>query len=196
MSLRDLIHRCPSCGESTLQRDAEGVDCTGCRRVYRQADDGDGFRVTDQDGEHIELGVGDLVDQMSGLGEDSGLLHASAIARFAFAEQPVRYRGALIGFFEERGRDVAGKLDLDDETLRFREEDGELHEWGLLDLRAVQTASAAVQISPLEGGLVSFRVLEDSPRRWEETLKARLRKRWRAAGRGEILEFQPRIRAR
>ena len=69
-------------------------------------------------------------------------------------------------------------------------------EWPLLDIRALQGSSSSLQISPLEGGVVTFRFEEESSRRWEELLKAGLRRMWSEAGRGEIAEFQPRIRVR
>ena len=38
-----------------------------------------------------------------------------------------------------------------------------------------------------------FKFPEDSPFRWEALLRENLRRAYRAAGRGEIVEFQPRI---
>jgi hypothetical protein len=43
-------------------------------------------------------------------------------------------------------------------------------------------------------GLVLFRFVEDSPRRWDELLRHAVARRWEALGRGTIREFQPRIR--
>ena len=198
MPLTDLIYRCPFCGTATVKGKGVEAHCPGCERVYRQATTGDGLRVRGRDGSDLEIEVVALLDRTGSLGEDEDgtVLESSALASFAYSERPVRYRDSLIGFFEERGPSRPGQLRLDDRTVQFTEPSGELHQWSLLDLRAVQTASAAVQISPLAGGLVSFRILDDSPRRWEQTLKARLRSVWREEGRGEIIEFQPRIRTR
>jgi hypothetical protein len=91
---------------------------------------------------------------------------------------------------------VEGTLALDGTELSFREDGGGRHGWRLADLRALQGSSSEVQVSPASGGLVAFRLAEDSPRRWEEALKAGLRAVWRHQGRGEIVEFQPRIRGR
>lgn len=66
--------------------------------------------------------------------------------------------------------------------------------WPLLEIRAVQTSSSSLQISPAEGGVVEFRFPGDSTRRWESLLHHALRQAFRRAGRGEIVEFQPRIR--
>jgi hypothetical protein len=151
--------------------------------------------VSGKDSGAAELGVGALIDRMENWGDEGHPLESSAAARFALKEWPVRYRNAVVGFFEERGPKIAGTLRLGQREIRFTEAAGPVHEWLLLELSAVQTASAAIQISPPEGGLVSFRLIGDSPRRWEDSLKQRIRRLWHSAGRGEIREFQPRIRA-
>lgn len=119
---------------------------------------------------------------------------ASATMRMATRETPVREAGALIGFFEALGPRCKGRLRLDAETVVFSEEKGIEHRWSLLELRALQSSSSSVQISPRTGGVVTFRFATDSPRRWEEFLRRALREAWAGAGRGEIREFQPRIR--
>lgn len=196
MSLTDLIYRCPFCGTDTMQGKGVEAHCPGCERVYELASRGDGLRVRGQDGSDLQIGVGALIDRMDSLGKDGAVLESSVLAKFAYRERPVWYRDALIGFFEEWEPSRPGELRLDDRTVQFTESSGEVHQWSLLDLRAVQTASVAVQISALGGGLVSFRILNGSPRRWEEAFRARLRRVWRDAGKGEIFEFQPRIRTR
>jgi len=151
--------------------------------------------VRDRSGAQAEFRITELVDRMEGLREMTHALESPAVARFALREWPVRYRKAVIGFYEERGPKVSGMLRLEEQVIRFTETAGKAHEWRLLDLTAVHTASAAIQISPLGGGLVSFHLPDDSPRRWEDELKWRIRLLWEGEGRGEIREFQPRIRA-
>ncbi len=195
MPLADLIHCCLFCGAETVREKDGGAHCRGCERIYRSLTGGDGFVIHTPNGLDLELATGDLIDQLNSMDTHSGPLESSAVARFARLERPVRYRGAIMGFYEERGPDRPGRLRLDDQGVLFTEKSGEQNHWPLTDLRAVQTSSGSIQISPLEGGLVSFRILEASPHRWEEVLKARLRDLWRLEGRGEIIEFQPRIRA-
>jgi len=65
--------------------------------------------------------------------------------------------------------------------------------WSLLEIRAVQTSSSSLQFSPRGGGLVELRFPYDSPLRWETLLRGALRRAYRREGRGEIVEFQPRI---
>lgn len=119
---------------------------------------------------------------------------ADATMRVATRELPVREAGALIGFFEALGPRRKGRVLLDREAVVFSEVQGVEHRWPLLELRALQSSSSSVQISPRAGGVVTFRFGTDSPRRWEEFLRRALREAWAQAGRGEIREFQPRIR--
>lgn len=68
--------------------------------------------------------------------------------------------------------------------------------WGLETLTAVQTSSKSLQIKRRGAPLVSFRFLDDSVYLWEQLIRAALRDFYARTGRGEILEFQPRIVAR
>ena len=194
MSLRDLLYRCAYCGADTGM-EAETVHCKGCGRTYSRRVDGDGIRVVEPGGREATASYGEIVERIATIPGESGAISTPAIARFSEAEHPVRFRRELLGFFEEWGPGVSGRLVMDDVSLRFEPDEGELHEWALRDLRALQTASSAIQISPRGGTLVSFRLLRDSPRRWEKLLKEQLRKVWHSEDRGEIIEFQPRIRS-
>lgn len=195
MSLRDLLYLCAYCGDDTrIVR--EKVRCESCGRTYEVPAGSRRVRVADPGGTVTMASYGDLADRIASAGRASTTDPADAVARFASVEHPVHHLGELIGFFEERGPGLPGRLTLADTTLRLDAADGEVHEWPLRDLRAVQTASGAIQVATRDGILVSFRMLSDSPRRWEHALKDRLRDVWRAEDRGEITEFQPRIRSR
>jgi hypothetical protein len=125
---------------------------------------------------------------------DSGVFHRSEVkVRESGAESPVHWGGELIGFAEAMGPGDSGFLELDGTALVLRLECGRNQRWDLLDIRAVQTSSSSLQFSPLSGGLVEFRFPNDSPFRWEGILRQSLRLAYRAAGMGEIVEFQPRI---
>jgi hypothetical protein len=92
---------------------------------------------------------------------------------------------------DEGGEGKQGPADLQSPGSAAREPG---QRWLLLEIRAVQTSSSSLQISPAEGGVVEFRFPGDSTRRWESLLHYALRQAFRRAGRGEIVEFQPRIR--
>jgi hypothetical protein len=200
MPLVDLIYRCPLCGADAMREENDRVaSCRACARVYEHLPDRGRIRVEGHDGTVLEVDQDELV--AGAVNADARvvlapLVEVDAVARVAREEEPVAYRSSLIGFVESRGPALSGRLSLRQDRIDFKPDAGPARSWMLLDVRAVQTASASVQISPLEGGLVTFRILGDSPRRWEELIRARVRNAWRAAGRGEIVEFQPRIRTR
>lgn len=130
------------------------------------------------------------------------LRQAGVVFRSSSEERPVRFKGELVGFVEHLGKGREGILELAEEALLlWVPESGSPPErpeepyrrWDLLEIRAIQTSSSAVQIALRSGGLVHFRFLEDSPYRWEGLLQEALREAFRRVGLGEIREFQPRI---
>ena len=204
MALGDFLYRCPFCGAEPLEGKGDKASCSGCARQYERGEEGTRIFVHEGDGRKSGIPARRLAERLDELESASGpsregrgyLLESAAVARFATGEEPVRFRGALLGYVEKMGPERAGTLGLGARTLKFRERDGTVHQWDLLDLRALQTASSTVQVSSVEGGVVTFSFAGDSPRRWERLLKVQLRKLWREEDRGEIFEFQPRIRAR
>jgi hypothetical protein len=154
-----------------------------------------------------ELPAGELSRRMEALGgamtrargSDGRLRFQSRVrVRFAREEEPIRFRDALLGFAELFGDGKEGSLALEHDRLVLTLDDGEGESmtWPLLELGALQTSSSSVQISPKGGGVVLFRFPDESTRRWEELLRTAIAVAWREAGRGEVAEFQPRIRTR
>lgn len=200
MPLVDLIYRCPMCGADAMREENDRVaGCRACARVYEHIPERGRIRVEGHDGSVLEVDVEDLVagTARADVGEVvAPVVAVDAVVRVARDEESVTYRRTLIGFVESRGPALSGRLSLHHDRIDFKPDAEPALTWPLLDVRALQTASASVQISPLGGGVVTFRILGDSPRRWEELVRSRIRNAWRAAGRGEIVEFQPRIRTR
>lgn len=182
MSLADLVVDCRVCGGESFISEGRSAACTDCGAEYRYDPDTDALTWT-----------GGLVGNSGGA--PGGVPEARVSARFAFEEIPVRYHDGLLGFIEQRGPHTPGTLRLHPDRVEFVEDRGPTHTWDLLDVRAVQTASSSVQISPLEGGVVTFALAGPSPRRWEGLLREAVTAAWKAAGRGTVVEFQPRIRA-
>lgn len=215
MALVDLLYRCHWCGTESMRGEARWAECDACGRTFEHIGAGGRVRVLDPSGGRGDFPIGELLDPLSdpddagGAGrgrataetvsnadpeEDAHEAHVRA--RFADREEVIRYRGTLLGFVEHFARSRPGILRLDRRALRFSDKAGGVRLWPLRDLRAVQTSSSVVQVSPPEGGVAAFRFLDDSPRRWEDLLRAYLQDAWRAEGRGEIIEFQPHIRSR
>jgi hypothetical protein len=206
MGLVDFLFRCPYCGaDPLLSRGKTEAHCRECARSFRLARWGRAILVRDPAGETavspVSLGraLAARGGAVSTAEDDQGRLRREARVRIRVArtEAPVWYRGRLLGFFERFGPQEEGRLRLEGGRLSFRPEpEGPAGlAWRLDEIRALQSSSSSLQISPAEGGVVLFRFPEDSSRRWEELLAEALRRQWREAGRGEIVEFQPRIRA-
>ncbi len=157
--------------------------------------------------------IEDLGGAVATATDQKGRIHRSAdvLMRIASEEEPLRFRGSVLGFVEHLSEGLPGRLRLEGDQLYFEpaEEFGSTAEpspgpepearspepirWDLLDIRALQGASSTVQISPSGGGVVQFQFVGDSPYRWEALLKAALQRAYSGAGRGVITEFQPRI---
>lgn len=120
---------------------------------------------------------------------------ARADVSWRTSERPVWYRGELLGFAETMGPPFPATVTVDRETVSV-DGDGSgagSGRWSLLDIRAVQAASRSLQISLPGDRLVQFRFADDSPRRWEILLRLLISDAWEGAGRGRVVEFQPRI---
>ena len=213
MPLTYLLYRCPRCGHDPMEGEKDEALCPACATWFGRGGEGSLIRIRESNGEEWEVPSRLLTASIQALGgpgprardrEGRIRYEAEAEVRVAKEETPFRFRGELLGFAETLGAGVPGVLEITDEALTFSptgapeshsgsEELG--RSWPLLDIRAVQTSSSSLQISPREGGLVQFRFRLDSPRRWEELLHLVLREAYRGAGLGEITEFQPRISA-
>jgi hypothetical protein len=127
-------------------------------------------------------------------GSQGGVLRRDAVlARFAVGEEAIRLGHEYLGRMERLGEPVRGTLRLTDTVLELRLEDGDTRSWALDDMSALQASSGTVQIRPRGEPIVSFEFPDSSARLWEESIAAALRHRWALMGRGEIVEFQPRI---
>jgi len=201
VALIDFVYACPICGGGVREeKEREAVlRCTCCAATLQRerGQDGKGtlhLKVPGREDRFLSLAeVGALLaQQWEGSGVPS--LEAEVSCRFSVAELPIRFEGELIGYHERYGPPRAGQLRLEGPRLRFIERERGVHHWPLLDLQSLQGASSQLQITLRGGSVVAFRFRGDSPRRWEEGLRLALRQLWRETGRGEILEFQPRIR--
>lgn len=208
MALKDLIYLCPFCGADPTAAAGPSVRCPNCGRTFEAGGPRARIRVEGgHGGEPSELTVATLLRGIEARGgalagsrqPDGSLFRRARVrVRVAHEERAVRFRDRLLGYYERFGPGRAGTLSLEGGTIEFRPSAGAggPMRWAIEDLRALQTSSSAVQISPGAGGVVLFRFVDESPRRWDDLLRGALRERWRELGRGEILEFQPRIRAR
>ena len=237
MPLTHLLYRCPRCGGPPVDRGNDQAVCESCGAGYRRGSAGAVVQVDLPDGRTHDVPAPSLATAVDPLnagapGDGAGsrnsarepaadarpgqegepLLEAPAVLRRVQDEEPLRFRGRVIGFVERYTEGRRGTLRLHPTALSFtpsgeaddvpegqppsrmlpsEEEAG--WRWDLLDLRAVGSSSSSVQFMPREGPAVELRFTGDSPRRWEEALKGVAADRWEKAGRGRVVEFQPRI---
>jgi len=204
LALTDFLYRCPHCGTDPLEGEKTRASCRACGSRFEAAPRDGGIHIVSREGTWIDPAwklAADMEKQGAPLPEssrhESEFAHeALARARFSNRQDPLRHRGRLLGFVERFGPPVKGTLRITPDLLRFDARDRTSHEWPLGRIRALQAASSSVQITLDRAVLVSFRLEDDSTRRWEELLSHALRQLWRREGRGEIVEFQPRIRAK
>lgn len=198
MGLHHFLYRCPLCGHLPMAKQGFQATCTACARTFEQGEEGR-VRILDPEGGVKEMAAAQLAKRLEALGpfseDEAEELEAAVIARYTKSEEPIRYRQRLLGFMERQGTRLPGILRISGSRLEFRRSAGEADSWNLLDISALQASSSSIQISPRTGGVITFRFSDSSCRRWEEVIKAHLRAAWRDAGRGEIVEFQPRIRS-
>ena len=218
MPLVYLLYRCPRCGHDPMKGEKDEAVCPGCGAQYSRGGQGGLISVQDSSGQSWEVPSHRLTAAMDAWtekdGSPSGLPDtprriAEVEVRQSGAEAPVKWGGELLGFAESMGEPVPRVLELTDEAviLRMDAEGGagpaegtgaseggnSPQSWSLLEIRAVQTSSSSLQFSPSTGGLVQFRLLNDSPFRWEALLREALQRAYQKEGLGKIVEFQPRI---
>lgn len=122
---------------------------------------------------------------------------ARAEASRGLGMESIEGAGGVLGFVESWSQPTPGTLAVTERTLCF-EPAREGAEWNegaeipLLALRAIQTSSSTLQLATRRD-LYQFRFEQDSPRRWEALLRELVRREYRREGRGEVVEFQPRI---
>ncbi len=106
----------------------------------------------------------------------------------------VRYDDELIGWVESFGDPQEGTLQLADDELGLRLARGDTPlVVRIADLTAVQPSSTSLQVRARDGLVLSVRFLESSVLRWEALLQNAVRDVWMREGRGEVIDFQPRI---
>ncbi len=201
MALKDLLYRCPHCGQDPVEGRRDRVRCPSCDALFVRNGRA-GYLRMEVDGEVADVAVPRLVASIARRGgpfpaatDAQGRVRyeAEVIAKRAVGEEPIRRGGALVGFTERLGEGREGILRLEEGALSLLHDGVVASCWNLMDLRAVQASSSSLQIRAATGELVHFRFVADSPRRWEDLLQGTLRTLYRDAGRGEIVEFQPRI---
>ncbi|MDH3222671.1 MAG: hypothetical protein OEO23_03065 [Gemmatimonadota bacterium] len=202
MALADLLYRCPRCGFDPMDGEGDDASCPACSTRYSRGR-GDRLLVERRpDGVTAEVPVATLVDLIEANGgplsraerpDGSIDYRADVLASWRVGEEPVHHRGALRGFSESMGEAVQAVLKVDRDGVTLSAPGQPEARMAFLEIRALQTSSSSLQLSLPGDRLVQFKFLSDSPRRWEDLLRQLLRAAYRRAGKGNVVEFQPRI---
>lgn len=201
MGLANLLYRCPRCGADSVEGEKDRVRCPGCGRTFERGRGHLEILETAPDTSTSSVPAWALTEAIRALGGPlsratgpDGRISDSAEVSFrrSLSEEPVVFHGRILGFCEIRSDEAPGELRVRDGAVMLVSAEG-TETWDFLDLLAVQTSSSSVQISTRDGGVIQFKFTADSSRRWEDLLRILVARAWRDAGRGEILEFQPRI---
>lgn len=202
MPLRTLLYRCPRCGRDPTEGARDEVRCPGCGCTYTRAASGGRIRVEETEENPQEVLASRLVEAIDALDgplpaartDDGRIWYEAAVrVRRAVDEAACHHGDELLGFHERLGSSEKGVLRVTDDALELIRADTVRARWNLLDLRAVQASSSAIQVHTATGELVHFHFETDSAFRWEQLLYAVLRMVYREEGKGEIVEFRPRI---
>jgi hypothetical protein len=218
LPLINLLYRCPRCGHGTMEGAKDQARCPECGVVFARSGEGGLIFVREPSGGEWDVPGTELTAAISAW-EDKGCLpgtegevseegvgsprkemtrEAEVLVRSSGNEAPVFFGGSFMGFAEAMGKATSAKLRLTEEGVEVEYHEADTGEkntsfWPFFEIRAVQTSSSSLQFSPSSGGLLEFRFLADSSYRWERLLRNAIRRAYRKAGLGEILEFQPRI---
>jgi hypothetical protein len=204
VALSDLLWACPECAEPG------GIGADGACRCGAAFSRGKGASIQARlpDGRIIARSPAEWVDRLpdpasllesgegKGAGEGEALRRARVAAREATGSAVVRSGGRYLNQVEQYGPQRLAALEIHPDSLVYQPEGGAARRWGMEALTAVQTSSSTLQIRVRAQPLISLRFLDDSLFLWEMLLHAALRSFYRRTGRGEIVEFQPRIVAR
>lgn len=201
MAIPDLLWACPACGlDRGLEPERKGYRCSRCGTVFRRGR-GAAIRADAPDGSRTVLRPADWLARLpepqafvqQRLGEGNEIRAARASMRRGVGFERVFGEHGYLNRVEVWGEPTAGRLELWAGRLVWSPDQGDSEAWPLDSLTAVQASSRAIQLNRARAPLVEARFDDDSIFLWERLLHAALREFYGRTGRGEIVEFQPRI---
>ena len=208
MAIADLLWACPACGTDRGISPDDGV-CMACGTRFDRGRKAT-IRATRPDG---TTEVGSAAEWLRRLPDPSSLLEhepirtAHVLIRSATGERRVFGESGYLNRAEIFGKGAPGRLRLEIDRLMVTREPAASGQagngaaygeevWPLEQLTAVQASSSSLQLKRRDHPLEAFRFLDDAVYLWEQLLRAALRDFYRRTGRGDIVEFQPRVAVR
>jgi 1-acyl-sn-glycerol-3-phosphate acyltransferase len=185
--IRDLVWACLVC-TTEGGVDASGT-CRTCGARYRRGT-GAKILVKRQGARDVIYSPAEITALLPPPGT-SGT--AECTISDSIRDWPLYANGMYLGRIEKLGPERAGKLILDANALRFTTKDGAPFDVPLLAITAIQPSSHALQIKARGRPVFSIKFTQSSSKLWEERLQGAITAASIRAGRGPVVEFQPRI---
>lgn len=192
--IKDLLWACVVCHEEeTLRADGKKELCEHCGAHYWR---GDGARIVVEltDGRREERRAGEWVTALPPVKPGGSALSALSMAE---GDVPIYAYGEYFGRYEKFGPAHLGTLHLDADRVWFEHNEKLEHapdiDIALLDLSAIQLSSSTLQFKARGKPVMTIRFAQSSPKLWDEKLQLAVQAAWTRAGRGDIVEYQPRI---
>lgn len=202
MPIHDLLYRCPLCDAETTTFISNQTSCLGCKTIFSNSTDSQILVQPQREPAYLTsahmltLSMEKLLkarfDRLSN--PDQSLLRSEAIMAIASEYQPVYSKKELMGYTEVIRGGTAGHLILS-KSLDFVGEKGVLHHWNFDQIKSLQISSDAIQLYMQEKGLHQFKLIENSPKLWEDNLKLAI-SRYYLKQNLEIFSYQPVIKTR
>ena len=201
MALPDLLWACPECREDRgLEPHGGRYRCRGCGTEFERAE-GARIRATLPSGAEIVRRPAEwlarlpdpqvIVEQR--VDSDEAIRRATVDMSRVVGSDTVHDRDGYLNRIELWGDEAPATLELFRDRLLLTPELGRPESWPLQTVTAVQASSSSLQINRRAQPLASFRFRDDSIFLWEQLMHVALRDFYARTGRGEIVEFQPRI---
>ena len=198
MPVRDVLWACPACrAKGDIRPRGRREVCRSCGAEFRR---GRGARIiVRQNGASTDRATGEWLRELGppippAAGPDGVVLGPEAVrVKFTDGQQPLQWRGHILGWVERYGRGLRGTLTLREDGLVLSIGGSELR-WPAERITGLQPASSSIQLR-MPDRMASFKFLEGSVRLWTAALTHVLRQYHEACGR-EILELQPFLRTR
>jgi 1-acyl-sn-glycerol-3-phosphate acyltransferase len=187
--IRDIVWCCLVC-KTVDGLDAKGV-CRSCGAVYRR---GVGGSIQVEDNSASASARSYTAREVTALMPDPGISGtAHCTVRESAGDKKVYALGRYLGRVEMLDAPRPGKITLENERLRFDADVGKSFDISVLDITAIQPSSHALQIKTVRNPVFSVKFTDSSPKMWEERLQNAINAASVRTGRGEVVEFQPRV---
>jgi hypothetical protein len=192
VAIHYLLYACVECGrEDSLKAEKDAEVCERCHTRYTRVEQAR-IRVEPPNQPAIDRTAAEWLDLLNETGLARELGHSvRVLLRIANQQKPYRHSGIYLGHVEQFGAPLEGELQVDAEAIRFTGTQSFI--WPLDELTAVQPSSTSLQLKVRRGPVLSLKFPDSSPLLWEERIRHAVQERYTQAGKGEILEYQPRI---